>query len=154
MSYRLSENGRKLIQHYEGLKLEAYICPAGVPTIGYGHTRNVKIGDKIDKDQAEKLFNDDIITTEGLVNDLHLRITQCQFDALVSFVYNIGIGAFKGSTLFKKIKLYPKDPEIRFQFSRWNKATNEKGELVELQGLTNRRYSEAELYLTGNLELL
>lgn len=151
--YRLTENGRKLIQHYEGKYNKAYLCPAGIWTIGIGHTLNVKEGDIATEEQIERFFYDDIVKFEGQINDLHLKITQNQFDALVSFIFNLGIGNFKSSTLYKKIKVYSNDPEIRYQFSRWNKGMV-NGSLVELPGLTKRRASEAEMYFTGKLLLI
>lgn len=151
--YRLTENGRKLIIHYEDKRNKAYLCPAGKWTIGIGHTNNVKEGDIATEEQIEQYFYNDIVTFEGQINDLHLKITQPQFDALVSLVFNIGIGNFKSSTLYKKIKLYSNDPEIRYQFSRWNKGMV-NGVLKELPGLTKRRASEAEMYFTGKLLLL
>ena len=151
--YRITENGKRLIEHYEGRYLKAYICPAGIPSIGIGHTKGVKMGDTATDEQINKWFYEDIMTCEMQINDLHLKINQNQFDALVSFVFNLGIGNFQQSTLLKKIKVYSNDPEIRYQFSRWNKAKDLKGNLIELPGLTKRRNSEAEIYFTGNLTI-
>ena len=116
--YRTTENGRKLIKHYEGKHNKAYLCPAGIWTIGYGHTLGVKEGDYADDETIDRYLSNDIITFEGQVNDLHLKINQQQFDALVSFVFNLGVANFKSSTLYKRIKVYPANPEIRYQFSR------------------------------------
>lgn len=151
--YRLSENGRKLIEFYEGKRYKAYLCPAGIWTIGIGHTRDVKEGDTVTDEQIDKYFYTDIINYETHINDLHLKINQNQFDALVSFSFNLGVTALLGSTLLKMVKVYANNPEIRYQFSRWNKGLV-KGNLIELPGLTKRRKSEAEMYFTGNMELI
>lgn len=165
--YRTSENGKKLVEHFEGRFNKAYLCPAGVWTIGIGHTKGVKMGDTATDEQIDKWFYEDIMVREMHVNDLHLKIAQNQFDALVSFVFNLGVGRLKESMLLKMIKVYPLNPEIRYQFSRWNKALakkdgkdndhdgliDEPGELEPLEGLIKRRASEAEMYFSGNLEL-
>ena len=87
---RTSRKGIEFIKAHEGLRLDAYLCPAGVPTIGYGHTHGVKMGDRITEEQAEKFLIDDLIVAETEVNRYGLNINQNQFDALVSFVYNVG----------------------------------------------------------------
>lgn len=173
--YRTTENLKRLIKYYESLHdgdlsligLQPKLCPAGIWTQGYGHAiiingkflkgnENKKIAfDNYtlkDEIEADRLLGNDLITYEGLINDLHLKINQNQFDALVSFIFNVGIENFKQSTLLKKIKVYSNDPEIRFQFNRWNKALV-NGALVELPGLTKRRNSEAEMYFTGRVVL-
>lgn len=141
-----------LIKEFEGYYSKAYICPAGVPTIGYGSTmwndgRKVKIGEKITKEGAELLLhwelNNKAIALKGL------SLNQNQADALLSFIYNLGIGAFDKSTLKKKIKLNPNDPSIRDEFMKWNKA-RVGGKLMELKGLTRRRIAEANLYYDNN----
>lgn len=176
MGYRVTENLRKHVKYFEGLHdgdltvigLQPKMCPRGIWTQGYGHAifingkpltgienKQIAFDNYTLKDEveADRLLGSDLIMFEGLVNDLHLKITQPQFDALVSFVFNIGIGNFKSSTLYKKIKVYSNDPEIRYQFSRWNKGMV-NGVLTELPGLTKRRQSEAEMYFTGKLMLL
>ena len=88
---KISKNGIELIKKYEGCKLNAYLCPANVWTIGYGHTKNVKEGDKITQEMAEQLLVNDLQQFENAVNAYCLRaLTQNQFDALVSFVFNLG----------------------------------------------------------------
>ena len=100
--------GKKLIKSFEGFRAIAYICPAGVPTIGYGTTRingsRVKEGMKITSDEAEVFLEQDLKVFEDAINhNVLVEINQNQFDALVSFVYNVGIANFKKSTLLKKL---------------------------------------------------
>lgn len=138
---RTSKNGIDLIKAHEGLRLNAYLCPAGVPTIGYGHTKNVKLGDKITSEQAEKFLIEDLRTAENEVNKLNLNINQNQFDALVSFIFNVGVGNFRKSTLLKRMKINVNDPDIEVQFNKWIYGG---GKI--LPGLVKRRKDEAELY--------
>lgn len=140
---RTSKKGIKIITAHEGLKLGAYLCPAGVWTIGYGHTRTAKQGMSITMQRAEELLRDDLKTAENAVNNQNLKLKQNQFDALVSFVFNVGSGNFRNSTLLRKAKVNPKDPSIRYEFSRWNKG----GGRV-LPGLVKRREEEANLYFS------
>ena len=151
--YRISENGRKLIEFFEGRKYKAYKNKGDVCTIGIGHTKGVKDGDTATDEQIDRWFYEDLANCEMHVNDLKLRINQNQFDALVSFSFNLGVTALNQSTLLKMARVYPCNPEIRYQFSRWVKAKDAKGNLIELPGLIKRRHAEAELYFTGNLEL-
>ena len=132
-----------MIARHEGLRLEAYKCPAGVWTIGYGHTRTAKEGLVITRQRAEDLLKDDLITAENAVSNQHLKLNQNQFDALVSFVFNVGSGNFKRSTLLKKAKASAADPTIRDEFARWNQG----GGRV-LPGLVKRRADEANLYFS------
>lgn len=139
---KTSDKGIALIKQFEGLRLDAYICPAGVPTIGYGTTRNVKMGQSITEADADRMLCEDLTTFEACVtNSVDAPLTQEQFDALVCFVYNLGCGAFKGSTLLKKINA--QDPGAADEFLRWNKA----GGRV-LPGLTRRREAERALFLS------
>ena len=140
---RTSRKGIEFIKAHEGLRLDAYLCPAGVATIGYGHTYNVKMGDRITEEQAERLLIGDLIVAETEVNRYGFDLTQNQFDALVSFVYNIGAGNFRSSTLLKRLKANPNDPDISNQFKRWVYG----GGRV-LPGLVLRRNEEAKLYFT------
>lgn len=136
-----SKTGLALIAAHEGLKLKAYLCPAGVPTIGYGHTKGVRMGDTITPDQADEFLREDLADAEKAVNAQGLKINQNQYDALVSFTFNVGVGNFGKSTLLKKVKANADDPAIRNEFARWNKGGGKV-----LPGLTRRRKEEADLY--------
>jgi lysozyme len=138
----IGQSGLSLIKQYEGLKLKAYLCPAGVPTIGYGHTKTAYLGQVINEAQADSLLRSDLKWAESAVNRyVKVLITQNQFDALVSFVFNVGERAFRGSTLLKRLNSMKFD-EVPAQLMRWNKA----GGRV-LSGLARRRQSEAELFM-------
>lgn len=143
----LNKAGIDLMHEFEGLRLDAYLCPANVPTIGWGNTyyesgRKVQMGDIITKDRADRLF-------EWVADSFAIRVRQLlkkdlnenQFSALVSFAYNIGIANLKSSTLLKKVNINPSDPTIFNEFLRWNKAGGKV-----LAGLTRRRQSEGNLY--------
>ena len=134
---------------FEGCRLEAYLCPASVPTIGYGSTyyedgRPVKIGDAITQERADQLF-------EAIAEDfakrvrslLKVALNENQFSALVSFTYNVGVANLKKSTLLKKVNINPLDQTITDEFLKWNKAGGKV-----LAGLTRRREEEAKLYFT------
>lgn len=133
-----------MIAGHEGLRLEAYLCPAGVWTIGYGHTKGAKPGMTITRQRAEALLKEDLLTAENTVNRLYLKLNQNQFDALVSFVFNVGSGNFLRSTLLKKIQANANDPAIAAEFNKWNRG----GGRV-LPGLVKRRQQEAELYFSN-----
>lgn len=138
---QLSEKGKTLIKKYEGLKLSAYKCPAGVWTIGYGHTAGVYAGQKITQKQAEEFFDNDIKQFEKIVLELcKVPLKQGQFDALVSFVYNIGKTAFANSTLLKLLNQKNYSAAAN-QFARWVYANGKK-----LQGLVKRREEEKFLF--------
>ncbi len=138
---KTSYKGINLIKRFEGLRLEAYRCPAGVWTIGYGHTKGVKEGDIITEEQAEHFLKKDLEPVEKVVNRECMGINQNQFDALVSFVFNVGETAFCRSTLLKCVKANPANLNIKGEFARWNKA----GGMI-LAGLLRRRRAETELY--------
>lgn len=137
-----SQAGRDLIKKYEGLRLKAYKCPAGVWTVGYGHTRGVTSSTEISQSMADLFLQDDIRPLERHINKLGINFRQGQFDALVSFMFNLGEGNFNKSTLKKKILAGGNDEDIAAEFKKWNKA----GGRV-LDGLTKRREEEAELWL-------
>lgn len=141
-----SQNCIDLIKRFEGFKPDAYLCPAGVPTIGYGSTmwsdgKKVQLGQKISMADAEKLLMWEVTNKSKAITQLSLN--QNQFDALVSFAYNVGVGAINRSTLVKKAKLNPNDATIRDEFMRWTKAGGK-----ELPGLVKRRKAEADLYFS------
>ncbi len=137
----MSKKGIELIKKYEGLRLTAYKCPAGVWTIGYGHTKGVKEGQKITNSQAEELLKEDLRVFENGVNKWNLQINQYQFDALVSFAFNLGLANLGKSTLLKKVQANPQDKTIKDEFLKWVNAGGRK-----LEGLVRRRNEEAEMY--------
>jgi lysozyme len=154
----VSSNCVKLITHFETGDnilnyLKAYQCPAKVWTIGIGTTvypngTKVKAGDVITLDQANEYLMHDLKTFQVAVDSFTTDlINQSQFDALVSFTYNLGAGALKSSTLLKKVNINPNDPTIQAEFEKWVYAGN-----VKLQGLIRRRKSEAFLYFKGQLK--
>ena len=132
-----------MIRQFEGLRLTVYRCPAGVWTIGYGHTSGIVSGMVITKEQAEKLLRQDIAMIENIVNAECRNLRQCQFDALVSFVFNVGGGNFRKSTLLKKVKANPDDNSIMDEFLRWVYLNG-----VVLPGLQKRRLAEMRLYFS------
>lgn len=166
---KTGKRGLELIKSFEGLYLKPYLCPAGVPTIGYGSTfyedgTKVTLKDKpINEARAVALLQFELAMSEKYV-DAYCQddITQNQFDALVSFVYNAGPAALKASTLLVKVNKNPNDPTIREEFLKWVKADgthngidddgdgqiDEVGEKQTLKGLIKRRGSEADLYFS------
>ena len=138
-----------IIKKYEGLKLEAYICPAGVATVGFGSTfypdgRRVKLGDKITIQEAESILLHDIKRFEKEVrNSVKIEITNNQLSALISFTYNVGASAFRKSTLLRKVNANPTDLTIHNEFMRWTRAGGKV-----LPGLVKRRSEESKLYFT------
>lgn len=141
---RIAAPGLAIIKSSEALRLKAYLPTKNdVPTIGYGHTRGVQLGDTCTVEQAEKWLREDCWDSENEVNVMvTVPLTQNQFDALVSLVFNIGGPNFQSSTLRKRLnaKLYQQAAD---QFPRWNK---QKGKV--LGGLVTRRAKERELFLT------
>lgn len=144
---KLGPEGAALIKEYEQCRLSAYMpTPDDVPTIGYGHTRGVAMGDTCTQDEADAWFIEDVAWAEDCVNRaVTSGLSQTEFDALVSLCFNIGCKAFTGSTLVRKLNESPADFDAASkEFSRWNK----QGGKV-LNGLTRRRASEAELFDRG-----
>jgi lysozyme len=146
----ISEVGVNLIKGFEGLSLKPYKCPAGVPTIGYGNTfyengAKVKITDaQITEGRATELLKHSLEKFEQYVDSYCVdTITQHQFDALVSFCFNLGPANLKKSTLLKKVNTNPADETIRAEFMKWTKAGGKV-----LKGLVRRRTAEADLYYT------
>ena len=136
----------ELIKHHEGLRLTAYPDPAtgGDPwTIGYGHTRGVKQGDTCTWEQAESYLEDDLqlICYDCIEKYVDVELTQNQFDALCSWIFNLGCANFKNSTLLTLLN-HGKYEEAARQFGRWNKANG-----TVMAGLTKRRESERDLFL-------
>lgn len=143
---KTSSAGLTLIKSFEGLALTAYYCPAGILTIGYGHTAaagdpKVMPGMKVSKTEAESILKADLNSYEAAVNGaVKVPLTQSQFDALVSFVYNVGAGAFKKSTLLRRLNAGHYG-DVPAQLMRWTKANGK-----ELAGLVRRRRAEAALW--------
>lgn len=137
-----SIQGVAFIKQWEGLRLSAYKCPAGVWTIGYGHTKGVKPGDKITELTAVTFLRQDLIDFEqGVLKAVRVPLKQNQFDALVSLAFNIGVNAFKESTLVELLNR--KDYQgAADQFPRWRRA----GDKV-LPGLQARRKKERSMFL-------
>lgn len=134
--------GLALIKKYEGCKLTAYKCPAGVWTIGYGRTTNVKEGDTCSQAQADAWLIEEYDRFESQVRKLvSVLLNEAQLGALVSFTYNVGVGAFKSSTLLKMLNAGDY-VGASLQFARWNKAGGKV-----LKGLTNRRLAETALFI-------
>ena len=146
----ISKRGIDLIKSFEGFYAKPYLCPAGVPTIGWGSTRyengvRVKMSDPaINQARAESLLRATLSAYESGV-DSYTRddVNQNQFDALVSFAYNLGVNALRDSTLIKKVNARPSDPAIRAEFMKWVNAGGKK-----LAGLVKRRAAEADLYFS------
>lgn len=138
---RVSDICFEKIQEFEGLRLTAYKCPAGVWTIGFGHTKGVKMGQTITKAQAETLLRGDLLPCEEYVRGLNLELTQGQFDALVDFCFNLGTAALQRSTLLQKIRTKADELTIRNEFAKWVNAGG-----VRLQGLVKRRAWEADRF--------
>ena len=136
---RASEECINAIKGFETLELKAYKCPAGVLTIGYGHTRGVKKGQVITKVQADVLLKGDLLAVEKSINDLGLALTQGQFDALVDFCFNLGRTKLLNSTLYVKILDNASDDDIATQFRRWVYGGGKK-----LDGLVKRREWEVQ----------
>lgn len=146
----LTEKIKQLIKEFEGCRLTAYRCPSGVLTIGYGHTgSDVTAGLTITQAEADVLFDRDIRKFAGQVEPLvgGVKLAQCQYDALVSLAYNIGIGNFRKSTLLAKVRTNPDDPAIRTEFMRHVNA-RVNGVLKPLAGLVRRREAEANHYFS------
>tara|TARA_R100001377_G_C3171867_1_gene103372 strand:+ start:554 stop:991 length:438 start_codon:yes stop_codon:yes gene_type:complete len=137
----ISKEGIDLIKKFEGCELTAYRCSANVLTIAYGRIKGVKEGDTCTKEQAEEWLHEELIEYESYINDMvEVSLLQNQFDALVSWVYNLGPSNLKSSTLLKVLNSgeYKSVPE---QIKRWNKAGGKV-----LEGLTRRRQAEALLF--------
>ena len=138
---KVTDNLMTQLMVMEGLSLEAYEDCAGVPTIGYGHTKDVKMGDRISKYWAKELLKDDVREVEQQVQELNVAQTQGQFDALVSFTFNLGIGRLKSSTLLKVIREGGSMSAIKKEFKRWVYAGGKR-----LRGLERRREWEAKRF--------
>lgn len=155
---KTSQVGVDLIKSFEGFRSQAYVCPAGVWTIGYGHTGpDVKPDSRLERQRAEILLRKDLVRFEDAVKRLvKIKLNQNQFDALVSFAYNLGAGALEESTLLKRLNAGERPCDVaKEEMPRWNKANGKP-----LSGLTRRRLAEVELFCaeppkpkTGNVAI-
>ena len=146
---KISPRGLELIKDFEGFSSTAYLCVAKIPTIGYGNTfytdgTKVKLGDQISRTDALKLL--EVIANRDFADkifpSIKVKVTQNQFDAMVSLAYNIGTGSFLKSTLLKKVNAGD-FTGAGDEFLRWNKAGGK-----EVLGLTRRRQREKQLFLS------
>ncbi len=140
---KIKVTGLDIVKLYEGLRLDAYLCPAGVPTIGYGHTKDVKLGDRCTQQQAEEWLEDDFFMAKTDVRAVvKVPITQNQLDALGSFVFNLGVRRLIQSTLLKKLNAGDYSGAAA-EFDKWVFAGGKK-----LNGLVKRRAAEKQLFLS------
>ena len=141
----ISNKGIELIKQFEGCRLKAYQDSVGVWTIGYGHTESVKEGMEISQHQADIMLGSDLVKYANYINEyVTVSLNPNQFDALTSWVYNLGPGNLKSSTMLKVLNEGSYD-DVPFQIKRWNKAGGKV-----LKGLVRRREAEAELFATGD----
>lgn len=145
---RMSQLGKDMLVEFEGVKLKAYKCPAGVWTIGIGATNPpVKATDEITREEAFKRLDRDLVQyEEGVRKHVKVELTQNQFDALVDFAYNAGVGALQKSTLLKKVNAGKFD-EVPAEFMKWTKGGGK-----ELPGLVRRRRAEVKLWRSLDTE--
>ena len=148
MSRNINEAGRELVKSFERFCAEAYVCPAGVWTIGYGHTGGVVKGQRVTVAEAEELLSRDLAVASCEVEE-HVRVplNDNQFSALVSFVFNVGGGNLQASTLCRKLNGGEYDA-VPGELKRWVKAVDPKtGKKRSLPGLVRRRAAEAGLWM-------
>lgn len=140
---KISEYAEQVLKEHEGLRLKAYQCPGGVLTIGYGHTRNVSPGQVITKEIAQQYFVEDVEYVERLLDSESYAkaLSQNQYDALVSFIFNLGWGKFRSSTLRRKLLVNTEDTTIPDEFRHWVYGGGKV-----LPGLVKRREWEAQMY--------
>lgn len=149
--YVVSDETIEMIKQHEGFRSEAYEDVVAVWTIGYGNTfyadgTKVKKGDKITRSEAEKLLRHIVEDFASEVDSmLKVHLTPCQFGALVSFSYNVGLSALRRSTLLKKVNANPDDAGIALEFAKWVKAGGKT-----YPGLVKRREEEADYYFSKN----
>ena len=142
---RSSEKLIENIKKWEGYRAHAYKCPAGVWTIGYGHTKGVREGDVTTRDEADRMLRGDVYQAERTILNIPELSTQGRFDAVCDFVYNIGYPQFRNSTLYKYIKGRKTDKQIQAEFRRWVYAGG-----VKLRGLVKRREWEAQRWIEND----
>lgn len=144
-----SKKALDIIKKWESMRLNAYLDPIGIPTIGYGTIKyengaKVKMGEKVTQKRADELLDFEAGKKAREINKLLKKeLNQNQYDAILSFSYNVGTGALGKSTLLKKINVSPCDPTIKGEFMKWIYAGGQK-----FSGLENRRKEEAALYFS------
>lgn len=143
-NFRASDTLIQAVKQFEGLRLKAYRCPAGIWTIGYGHTRGVKAGQEITRAQAYTLLVGDMLPFVQYVNRLGVCKTQGQFDALVDFAYNLGTAALGSSTLLQLIRTKADDAVICKEFRKWVFSNGKV-----LTGLKKRREWECKQWVNS-----
>lgn len=147
-----SQNAYAIIKHYESIRLDSYLDPKGIATIGWGHTgRDVEHPTTVSREEAIRLLAEDVHFVEHQLNRMLIRepIAQNQFDAIVSWAFNIGCGRAGKSTLVRLFNLGD-DKGAANEFLRWN-SCKINGQTVRLKGLTNRRNTERQLFTSGLL---
>lgn len=148
MSRLINQNGLDLVKSFEGLYTDAYLCPAGVATIGYGHTANVELGQSITAQEAEDILQDDMQKFAVAVEKtIRVELNDNQFSALVSFAFNCGASSLRASTLCRKLNAGDYDC-VPSELARWVKATDPRtGKKRSLAGLVRRRAAEGTLFI-------
>lgn len=136
---RASDRLIEKIKEFEGLRLRAYRDAVGKPTIGYGHTLGVRMGQRVTERQAEEMLRQDLWVAGRLPNTIKEIDTQGKYDALVSFIFNLGVGSFKRSTLYRRILRHAPDKMIQAELMRWTRSGGKV-----LPGLVRRREWEAK----------
>ena len=138
---KISQEGIALIKKFEGCKLESYLCAANVPTIGYGSTKDIEMGMTISQERAEELLQKDLeVYEDAVIKAIDVPLHQHQFDALVSWTFNLGGANLNASTMLKVLNNGAYE-DVPHQIKRWNKAGGKV-----LEGLTRRRLAEALLF--------
>lgn len=140
----VAASGIALVAYYEGYRPQAYVDPVGIVTVCYGHTATAQLGQKFTKEQCDALLRKDLQAAEAAVqSSVKVALSQTQYDALVSFTFNVGSGNLRSSTLLRRLNAGDYCLAAR-EFPRWNRA---KGKV--LPGLTKRRLAEQALFLEG-----
>ncbi len=153
MSRVINQNGLDLVKNFEGIHTCAYLCPAGIPTIGYGHIANVELGQTITLQEAENILQSDLQQFAIAVDKvIKVELNDNQFSALVSFAFNCGVANLRASTLCRKLNTGDYDC-VPSELARWVKATDPStGKKRSLAGLVKRRAAEGALFLKATDE--
>ena len=146
---KISQKGIDLIKKFEGCRLKAYKDSVGVWTIGWGNTSHAKAGMVITQQQAETFLKEDIVPVERVLNGMGVNFTQNQFDALCSWIFNLGTANFNSSAMRKYIIAKKGDVEITDQLIKWHNAGGKP-----LTGLKRRRVAEANMFLGRELYVM